>query len=285
MTTRTTLTRADQKSRAGTARATVREIDDKHLMQEIKKADVYHSETPSNFERFQMVGITAVPLPQEEEQNQGQKNSKKSEGGADWNHDQPKGKAAEAVMLYLNGQRSHPIALVDDRRVRPYAMKPGESAFYSASGTGQMVFHNDAGSYVVATNNPQEQSKDTNEKERFASLRHVKVKKQPREIKKGEEVKDHKHEGDEVNMEVRVTSSRIEFRVGDTVVGYYDKTSEKWYFKGKIVEHEAETISEIVTTRFETIGTTQLGLDNKGEVGQKVETLGGPAKKTFAKPD
>src|SRR5882724_531443 len=199
-----------------TSRATIREIDDKHLMQQVKHADVHHSETPSDFERWQMVGLTSVPLKQEEDQNQKQKNNSQDEQG-DWNHNQPKGKAAEAVMIYVGGSRSHPIGIVDDRRVRPYAMKEGETALYAASGTGQMVFHNDAGSYLVAVNNPPEQSKDNKDKERFASLRHVEKKKQSREIKNGQEVQEHKHEGETVNLEVRATKTRIEFRAGDTV--------------------------------------------------------------------
>jgi len=217
-----------------TSRATIREIDDKHLMQQVKHADVHHSETPSDFERWQMVGLTSVPLKQEEDQNQKQKNNSQDEQG-DWNHNQPKGKAAEAVMIYVGGSRSHPIGIVDDRRVRPYAMKEGETALYAASGTGQMVFHNDAGSYLVAVNNPPEQSKDSKDVERFASLRHVEKKKQSREIKNGQEVQEHKHEGETVNLEVRATKTRIEFRAGDTVVGYYDKSSSTWCFVGKVL--------------------------------------------------
>src|SRR3954471_10370686 len=99
--TRTNLTHTHLKARSGSSRATVREVDDKHLMQQVKEADVFHSETPSDFERWQMVGITAVPLKQEQKK-QGQQKSQ-SDGGkdqsqGDWNHDQPKGKSAEAVM-------------------------------------------------------------------------------------------------------------------------------------------------------------------------------------------
>lgn len=245
MVNRTTIAHTNLKARSGTARASVREIDDKHLMQQIKKADVFHSETPSDFERWQMVGITAVPLKQAEDkqqsqQNQQQQTSKSSQSGSgsddegDWNHNQPKGKSAEAVMLYLNGDRNHPIGLIDDRRVRPYAMKEGEAAFYAASGTGQMVFHNDKGSYLIAVNNPPEQAEKEEETERFASLRHVDKKKQSREIKNGDEVEEHKHEGETINMEVRTTKKRIEFRSGDDVVGYYDKEAKRWTFIGEI---------------------------------------------------
>lgn len=241
MPVRTDLSNTARHAQMTLSRASVREFDDKHLMQQIKKADVHHSETPSDFERWQMVGLTSMPLKQEEEeQQQGQQQSTQQAGGTgidgmgDWNHNQPKGKSAEAVMLYL-GSRSHPVGIVDDRRVRPYAMKEGETALYAASGTGQMLFHNDQGSYLVAVNNPQEQSKDSKDVERFASLRHVEKKKQSREIKKGQEVQEHKHEGETVNLEVRATKTRIEFRAGDTVVGYYDKSSSTWCFVGKVL--------------------------------------------------
>lgn len=234
MVDRTSLSRTNTTARTGLSRATVRSVDDKHLMQQVEKADVFHSETPSDFERFQMVGLTSVPLPQEEDDQQSnsqqQQGSNKDDG---LNHNQPKGKSAEALMLYLNGQRSHPVALIDDRRVRPYGMKPGEGAFYAASGTGQMLFHNDKGSYLVAVDNPPEQSKNSEETERMASLRHVQKSKQKREIKEGEEVEEHKHEGETVNFEVRVTKDRISFMEGENEVGYYKGGT--WCFKGRVM--------------------------------------------------
>src|SRR6266699_3476705 len=94
---RRTLSRAGRQASLGVSRASVREFDDKHLMQEIKQADVMHSETASNFERVQMVGLTSVPLKQEDEQQQGQGQQQSATGEqGDWNHNQPKGKAAEA---------------------------------------------------------------------------------------------------------------------------------------------------------------------------------------------
>jgi len=230
MVTRTNMTHTNLKARSGSSRATVREFDDDHLMQQVKKADVFHSETPSDFERFQMVGITAVPLKQEEEKDSKQQQKGGDKESGDWNHNQPKGKAAEALMLYLNGSRSHPVAIVDDRRVRPYAMKPGESAMYAASGTGQMLFHNDEGSYLVAVNNPQEQSENSDEKERYASLRHVEKKKQSREIKKDQKVEKHKHEGETVHTEVRSSKGKVEIFDGETVVGVYNVEEKSWTF-------------------------------------------------------
>jgi phage gp45-like len=211
------------------ARASVREVDDKHLMQQVKKADVHHGETPTDFERWQMVGMTFVPLKQEKTKQQTSKKSNSEQG--DWDHDQPQGKSAEALMLYL-GSHSHPVGIVDDRRVRPYGMKEGEGCAYDPSGNGQMCLFNAKGTYLVSVNNPPEQSEDSKDVERFASLRHVNKKKQSREIKENEEVKEHPHEGETVNMEVRATKNRIEFRAGDQVVGYYE--GGKWCFIGEI---------------------------------------------------
>lgn len=223
MVTRVSLEQVHVMSRtAAGSRATGREFDDKHLVQQIKKADVFHSETVSNFERFQPVGLTSVPLDQEQDQQQQPSQSgSKSEGG-NWNHNQPKGKAAEIIMAYPNGSRSLPMAaVVDDRRVRPYAMEKGGSACYHAAGTGQMCYFNGKGAYLVSVNNPAEQS-DGKDVERFASLRHATKKKQPREIKKDQQIDDFPHEGETVNTEVRCTKDRIEFRIGDMVVAYIE---------------------------------------------------------------
>ena len=97
--------------------------------------------------------------------------------------------------------------------------------------------------------------------ERMASLRHVNKSKQERPSRGGsgqssggsngggsggtlaagqyasgsaQQSQDFKHEGESVNHEVRVTKGRIEFRSGDSVVGYYDGQSKKWSFTGEM---------------------------------------------------
>jgi phage gp45-like len=237
----------------GMARATIREVDDNHLMQEVKYADVYHSETPTDFERWQMVGMTAVPFKQQQDPNQKPAAAAPDTETGDWNHDQPTGDAAEAVMLYLNGSRSHPVAIVDDRRVRPYDMSEGEGAHYAPDGSEQMVLFKANGTYVTSLDGTSVADKQTKQT-RFASLRHVNKKMQTHKIDKqqasqsssssssGAAARDassssgqqqqqqqkYKHEGDSVNTEVRVTAGHIEFRAGDTVVGLYDKGSNTW---------------------------------------------------------
>ena len=228
MPVRTDLSNTARHVQMTLSRATVREYDDHHLMQQMKAADGYHSQTDTDVELIHSPGMTAHALKQDQDDQQKQSKQNGGNGKGDWNHDQPKGKASEIVMLRLGGSQSHPVGLpMTDRRVRPYDLPEGASAFYAVTGTGQMFYHNDAGSYVVAVNNPK-YGKDEKEKERFGSLRHVTKKVQPREIKEGSKAEDFKHEGETVNTEVRITSSRIEIYDGSTLVGYYDKSAKKW---------------------------------------------------------
>jgi hypothetical protein len=88
----------------------------------------------------QNYGFTSVPVKQSEE-DKGQKQTGQSQQGGGGNGGgagtpgkqgkQPKGDAAEPIIMYLNGSRSHPVALaVDDRRHRMMNMKAGDVAFY-----------------------------------------------------------------------------------------------------------------------------------------------------------
>ena len=254
MAIRTTLSHVARQAQMGTSRATVREFDDDHLMQQVKYADVYHSETPSDFERWQAVGHTAFPIKQQEDQNQKQKKPAQGEQG-DWNHNQPTGPAAEAVMVYLNGSRSHPVAFVDDRRVRPYGMSEGEGAQYAPDGSEQMLYFKESGTYIVSLDGVSVKDNKT-KKTRFASLRHVNKKMQTHKIDSqqqsgqsssssgvqaqqldaapssgGQQQKEkYKHEGDSVNTEVRSSTDKIEFYApGDKLVGVYDKGAKRWF--------------------------------------------------------
>lgn len=212
---RTSLNEATRTAQQGTSRATIREVDDDHLMQEVKQADVHHGETPTGFERWQMVGQTSVPLKQTQ---QGQ--TKEGE--------QPKGPAAEAVMIYVNGQRSHPVAIVDDRRVRPYGMKPGQGAAYAPDGSEQMVHFRQDGTYIVSLDGKSVEEPNGN-RTRMASLRHVTKDMQSHKIDSNTPAgTDYPHHGKTVNTEVRVTAGKIEFYDGTNMVGAYDKASQTW---------------------------------------------------------
>ena len=150
MSVRTTLAQTRRIAGMTLSRATIREVNDDNLIQEVKQADVHYSESPTNFERWQAVGMTAVPVKQQPDTQQKSNAGQGFPPEEDWNHEQPTGPAAEAVMLYIGGARSHPIAMVDDRRVRPYGMSEGEGAHYAPDGSEQMVLFKANGTYVVS---------------------------------------------------------------------------------------------------------------------------------------
>ena len=311
MTIRTTLAHATRQARMGTARATIREFDDEHLMQQVKQADVYHSETPSDFERWQAVGMTAFPIKQQEDPNQ-KKQSKPANAteDGDWNHDQPTGPAAEAVMLYLGGSRSHPVAMVDDRRVRPYGMSEGEGAHYAPDGSEQMVLFKENGTYITSLDGPSVKDPKT-KKTRFVSLRHVNKKMQTHKIEKkqdsgsssgggsagaqatqlaanggsssggGQQQEKYKHEGDSVNTEVRCTSGKVEIYDGETVVASYDKKAKSWTFSN--CKSLNVNVSETMTLNAKTINVTASQALNLN--GKPINfNGGGPATPPFTVP-
>lgn len=371
MVIRTSLSHVARQAQMSTGRGTVREFDDDHLMQECKKADILHGETPTNFERWQMCGLTSFPIKQQEEEGGKKKQQASGEDQGDWDHDQPQGPAAEALMVYVGGQRGHPVAIVDDRRVRPYEMKEGEAALYAPDGSEQMVLFKETGTFIMSLDNVSVKDKKK-KKTRFVSMRHVTKKMQTHKIEKkgagggggggggasaggqsarslsadtrsspgagldpgepielpgdppsadggggsnggggadaasaGGEKKEeekYKHEGEKVNTEIRCTADRIEFRAGDTVFGYFEKSSETWYFKGKIAQMEfSEKISEkvgsseveikssIINVTSDDVSIskeTWIGQAAKGDkVGPKVMTLSGPALKAHALPE
>src|SRR5262249_42971687 len=130
-------------------RGTLREADDDHLCQECKTGDTGFSRTHTQFEMWTPLGVTAVPVKQKDDQQQQGQQGQQAGGGQDggggdafkWNKKQPQGEAAEFIVNYVNGSASHPIGMTNDRRVRPYGLKEGESGFYSADGSGQMLYH------------------------------------------------------------------------------------------------------------------------------------------------
>jgi hypothetical protein len=167
---------ASRVAQTGISRATIREVDDNHLCQECKNGDVGHSETHSDFEVWQPLGVTSVPMKQKEQQGQqGQQGGQGGGGGggggggdgggggAQFNKNQPKGEACEMVMLYANGQRAHPIGMPQDRRCRPYDMDPGEGGNYDVIDGKQMspYFRNRGdskdGVYIVGCDAEQQQ--------------------------------------------------------------------------------------------------------------------------------
>jgi phage gp45-like len=204
------------------------------MMQEMH-LDFFNNDSRKNIERVQDYGFTSTPIPRSKKEGQ-QQQSGGSSGNAQ--PEQPKGEAAEALVMFQGGQRNHPVIVgIDDRRHRPRLLKPGENAQYDDIGQMSLLRRG-----FAALLSHDGEDYEGNKKERFASLRHVVKKKQERPKSSGasgggqqqQQEQDFKHEGEQVNTEVRTTAKRIEFRVGDTVVGYYDKENSRWVFIGEV---------------------------------------------------
>ncbi|SMF77466.1 phage baseplate assembly protein V [Tistlia consotensis] len=86
-------------------RAVLRLVDDAGGLQRVQ-ASLLAGETRSSVERFQQYGFTAHPLD-----------------------------GADALLLFIGGNRDHPVAVaVDDRRHRKRDLQPGEVAVYTDEG-------------------------------------------------------------------------------------------------------------------------------------------------------
>ena len=95
------------------ARAVLKIVEDDHGLQRVQIA-VLAKETRGNVERFQQYGFTAVPL-----------------------------EGAEALAVFLGGNRDHPIVVaIDDRRKRFRPIASGEVAMYTHENVdGDHRFH------------------------------------------------------------------------------------------------------------------------------------------------
>jgi phage baseplate assembly protein V len=88
------------------ARAVVQLVDDS-TMQQLVQLGVMAGEDIDDCENFHPYGFTSVPLP-----------------------------GAEAVVLFPNGDRGHPLVVaVSDRRHRPTGGEPGEVSLYTSAGS------------------------------------------------------------------------------------------------------------------------------------------------------
>lgn len=265
---RSTVSDAAHRAQTQNSRACIREIDDDHLLQEIKTADVMNSEVATGFECTQPIGMTCVAMPQDKETQQqpqqGQQGGQDGGGNGgvqpDWNKNQPKGPCSEGVVSYGNGSRSHPVMTsLDDRRVRPYGQKPGEGQFYDPAGSGQTIYHRNRddgadGLYLVSLDDQQQSGERGLEwrdgqqpKSRALRMRHANKKRQRRKKQQqqggqhdasgggqqGGSLPDdsksgYKHEGDSINTEVELNKSHINFNDGGGNKGYYDNGAKDW---------------------------------------------------------
>ena len=106
-------------------------------------------------------GTTSVPAKQDEEEDEqqsGQQGSQQQggDGGAGGaggtpgqEGKQPKGDAAEAIVLYLNGSRSHPVIIsVGDRRHRLVELEEGDVAQHRLKDDRQQMLLSKDGTYI-----------------------------------------------------------------------------------------------------------------------------------------
>ena len=119
------------------SRATVDKADDTQLMQEVTHR-IYSDEAQDTIEHAHPYGFSAVPMPRDD--------SNKDSGNASG-----EATAAESFVVYMNGDRSHGVAVVTgDRRFRLYKMKNGEVAMHDDQ--GQWAFFRRTGMLVKVPN-------------------------------------------------------------------------------------------------------------------------------------
>lgn len=239
---------------SGGARATVTSMLTSTLFNSMN-GNTFAGEARQMLEHFEPYGITAAII------------SKNADG------------IAEAVMNHIGGARGHGIAsVVGDRRYRPLGLKEGETAQYDD--IGQMTLLRRTGTYVLSldgqggstqssggdssgggSSGSSGSSDSSQQQQRMVSLRHVVKSKQPRtpmsSVTGGSggggssqtsqtstsQSQDFKHEGEQVNTEVRCTAQQIQIFDGTTVVAVYDRQSQKWTFTaGSEIDVNAPTV-------------------------------------------
>jgi len=243
---------ANRVQTSSVGRATIREVDDNHLCQECKHGDTGFSRTHSDFEVWQPLGVTSVPMKQKEEKQAQQ--SQQGQQGAQWNKNQPKGEAAEMMMLYVGGNAAHPVGLPQDRRCRPYDMEPGEGGLYDSQDGKQMTYFRNRGDgsdgvYIVGCDKEQEEQQSGGQgggnpgggggggEARALYLRYASKKKQSRKPQKdqqgqggqqGQQRQRYKHEGDGIETQMKLDGKKITYNDGDKEVGHYDRGKKDW---------------------------------------------------------
>jgi phage gp45-like len=116
------------------ARGTLKKMDDKGLWPTLD-IDMFKGESKTGIEWPQMYGVHSYPKSQDSGGDSGgggaSQQAADGGGGGDSGGGQGGGKAAEAMVLFLNGQRSHGVVLgIGDRRYRIKGTKEGEVAIY-----------------------------------------------------------------------------------------------------------------------------------------------------------
>ena len=154
MVTRASTGEAYRRASQTVSRATLRELNSKPYWSEAKAIDVMPGETATDVEYMENYGSTSVPAKQDEDE-EGQKQQPKQAsnvnqpGGPGEMGEQPKGDSAEAVVVYANGSRSHPVIIgIGDRRHRLLELEEGDVANHRLKDDRQQVLLSKDGTYV-----------------------------------------------------------------------------------------------------------------------------------------
>jgi phage gp45-like len=161
MVIRTSVKDASRRAQTSASRATLREMNSKPYWSEAKQLDVTSSETATDVEYVENYGGTSVPAKQDEEEDEQQGQQQGQQGGNGGGGPggsggtpgkqgkQPKGDAAEAIVLYLNGSRSHPVIIsVGDRRHRLVELEEGDVAQHRLKEDRQQMLYSKDGTYL-----------------------------------------------------------------------------------------------------------------------------------------
>jgi phage gp45-like len=160
MVMRTSVRDASRRAQTGASRATVREMNSKPYWSEGKQIDVMPGETATDVEYAENYGSTSIVAKQdkEEDEQKGKPQQQASAGGggpggeggtAGPESEQPKGDSAEAIVLYMNGSRSHPVMIaIGDRRHRLVELEEGDVAQHRLKDDRQQVLLSKDGTYV-----------------------------------------------------------------------------------------------------------------------------------------
>jgi hypothetical protein len=159
MAMRTSTRDAARRAMTNASRGTLRELNSKPYWSEAKHVDVMNSETHTDVEFIENYGSTSVPAKQdEEEEGQQQKQQQQGGGGGDGGFagagqgekgEQPQGDAAEPIILYLNGSRSHPVMIaIGDRRHRLVELEEGDVAQHRLQKDRQQLHMHKDGTYL-----------------------------------------------------------------------------------------------------------------------------------------
>jgi hypothetical protein len=242
--------------------------NDNPMMQEMS-FDGMVKEGRKIVERMQSFGMSSIPLPRDEQEGGGKGGGGGGGGMANLKGAAAEGIALlmggqrnHPVVIAVDDRRHRPMGMKPGesfqydhqgqgtliRNAATFIMSLDDDGDGKAPG-GKMLY--DAEGFATGKSEKQE---------RFVSVRHVVKKKQDREKKTPQQNlqtwidagwdyerasideraekasapnhEDYKHEGDEVNNEMKVSKKRIEFNSGGKTVGYYE--GGKWVFIGEI---------------------------------------------------